>query len=289
MTPLFLALSILVMMTEPSFANNPIQKWLEEAVKEIQAAGNAGDTSAAERRLRAILEENPNHLEAQWLQVDLKLSKLKNRELTQRRTVLFHAGEVINKIIALAKEQGELAFAHFVTAKNAEFHKAYDRALWEIQQAVTLEPTSTRYLDTMGRIFIDKGKWERDDSMVKEGLNILKQAHQESKRFPSIFHNEGDFHFAVAWGISKLSQPPLDQVITHYLEAIRHGPEKITTRAFAWNNVSIAYRKLGQCEQAQKAAEHALEIFEFGAARNNKQYAIFCNEMQRLGIMSVGP
>ena len=55
--------------------------------------------------------------------------------------------------------------------------------------------------------------------------------------------------------------------------------------AHAWNNVSFAYRKLGQCGKAKKAAENALSVMTFSGAESNKRYAEFCIEMQKMGIL----
>ncbi len=57
--------------------------------------------------------------------------------------------------------------------------------------------------------------------------------------------------------------------------------------AFAWNNVSIAYKELGECAQAKDAAEQALKVMKFGAAETNKRHAELCLEMQKMGL--IGP
>jgi len=56
--------------------------------------------------------------------------------------------------------------------------------------------------------------------------------------------------------------------------------------AFAWNNLSIAYRKTAPAIRASNAATKALAIMEFGAAQTNKIYADFCLEMQKSGVMA---
>lgn len=55
------------------------------------------------------------------------------------------------------------------------------------------------------------------------------------------------------------------------------------------NNLSIAYRHLGECDKAKDAAENALSVMAFGAARSHLKAAEFCIEMQKLGIMSNEP
>jgi len=286
MKTLLTMLSVMLLVTAPSFAGNQIEAWLEEAVRELNASGNLGDTSAPQRRLREILKEDPTHLEALWILTNLELSKLTNLELTEHIKGLFKTGQAIEKIVVLAKKKGQPAFAHYVTARYAKEYKTYTRALSEINSALFIEPNSTRFLATKGKILVGKGSWEDNDQGIEAGIRILKQAHKQSKENPTIFYDEESFHFALAWATAKLSKPRWEEVIEHYVSAIRHGPEKTIPQAFAWNNVSIAYQKLGQCQKAREAAEHALEIMEFGAAESNKQYAEFCLEMQQLGIMS---
>jgi len=92
------------------------------------------------------------------------------------------------------------------------------------------------------------------------------------------------YDFEIAWGIAKLSQPRWDEVVEHYARFIEQSEES-TVYAYAWNNVSIAYRKLGQCGKAKEAAESALEVVTFSAAESNKRYAEFCIEMQKMGIL----
>jgi len=74
-------------------------------------------------------------------------------------------------------------------------------------------------------------------------------------------------------------------VAEHYLRFIEKSPESVTY-AFAWNNVSIAYRRLGECDKAKEAAEKALAVTKFGAAQWNKRYAEFCLEMQKAGLIA---
>ncbi len=119
MKTLLTMLSVMLLVTAPSFAGNQIEAWLEEAVRELNASGNLGDTSAPQRRLREILKEDPTHLEALWILTNLELSKLTNLELTERIKGLFKTGQAIEKIVVLAKKKGQPAFAHYVTARYA--------------------------------------------------------------------------------------------------------------------------------------------------------------------------
>jgi hypothetical protein len=48
--------------------------------------------------------------------------------------------------------------------------------------------------------------------------------------------------------------------------------------------VSIAYRKLGECQKAKQPAETALNMAKFGVAVMNRNQAEFCLEMRRLGM-----
>jgi hypothetical protein len=72
-------------------------------------------------------------------------------------------------------------------------------------------------------------------------------------------------------------------VIAHYQRYLETGPRTSTTYAFALNNISMAYRRAGDCARAKESAEQALTVMNFGAAQSNKRYAEFCLEMQKGG------
>jgi hypothetical protein len=72
--------------------------------------------------------------------------------------------------------------------------------------------------------------------------------------------------------------------VDHYHRFIENSQESVVY-AFAWNNVSIAYRQLRECDKAKEAAENAMKGRKFGAAQWNKRFAEFCIEMQKMGLM----
>jgi hypothetical protein len=65
------------------------------------------------------------------------------------------------------------------------------------------------------------------------------------------------------------------------LTTTRH---RASAAAFAWNNLSVAYLHLGQCQKAKDAAEAALKIRTFGAAEMNRNRAEVCFEMKKPGM-----
>ncbi len=82
----------------------------------------------------------------------------------------------------------------------------------------------------------------------------------------------------------ELSRPRWQDVAEHYERFIEKSQDSVV-RAYALNNASIAYTKLGECDKAKDAAEKALAVMKFGAAEFNKRYAEFCLEMQKSGLI----
>ena len=71
----------------------------------------------------------------------------------------------------------------------------------------------------------------------------------------------------------------LDTKVRILVEEAQEGE----SMASGWNNMSIAYRRLGQCDEAKQAAEAALAISkDYRAALNNKRIAEFCLETLEL-------
>lgn len=128
------------------------------------------------------------------------------------------------------------------------------------------------------------GRWSKQDREIERGISLLRKAKRLSKTHPNPYALEMHYDFEIAWGIAQLSQPRWDEVVEHYSRFIDQA-EASTVYAYAWNNVSIAYRKLGQCGKAKEAAENASEVVTFSAAESNKRYAEFCIEMQKMGIL----
>ena len=94
------------------------------------------------------------------------------------------------------------------------------------------------------------------------------------------------YHFDVAYAYGSLTDdescPP--QAIDHYMAVVNTSPYKNKLVAYAWNNMSCAYRKSGECDKAKEASAHALEIMDFGAARTNLRYSEYCMQMQKMDI-----
>ncbi len=262
-------------------------------LKALQEEAQAqGDYSAARRYLTAILEKNPEHLEASYQLLSLELSGLSNSGLPERAGTLALLGPSFDGLRTMAKQQAKPDFLHFVNAIEASWYKAYGRALTEIDKAVTLEPKSIRYMFVKGTILVNRGRWRGDDKDIKDGIDWVRRAQSLSKTNPTIFVSASDYDFQMAFGYADLRQPPWQEVINHYLNAIelneREGNIQSRSYAFAWHNLGLAYRKLGKCEEASAAASKALAVMEFGAAKENKRYSDFCIEMTKMGIADHG-
>ena len=110
------------------------------------------------------------------------------------------------------------------------------------------------------------------------------QSWNNSKKHPSPFFKEENYHFRLAHSIWHFSQPRWEKVTFHYEQAIQHAEPNTTTQLYSWTNLSKAYRLQGQCEKAKQAAEKSLAIEETKTATRQKQYAEFCLEMKTLGM-----
>lgn len=254
-------------------------KALDRLVKNMYV----GDLSSAEGYLQAVLQREPNHIEAQWQLLYLKLVPLQNSELSDRTTELAAVSPEFARLAKLTKESGQLGFLHFVTAVYATSYHAYERAVSEIDQALAIEPKSARYLTAKGRILAGYGKWTKRDEKVEEGVANLKKARETLRVSSSLFVRDENLDFYLAYAISDLSRPRWDEVIHHYLGFIERSQDSAAYSS-AWNNLSDAYRHAGQCVKAKEAAEKAKG--KFGGAQFNLRLAEFCIEMQKMGIMA---
>ncbi len=266
-----------------SFATDDVGALLNKALDELVRNGYVGDTSAAERYLGAILEQQPDHLEAQWQLVYIKLVPLSNTPLSQRATALFAISPAFDRLAKLAHQSKQQAFLHFITAMYASYYNTYERALTEIDQALALEPQSVRYLTAKGRLLVNYGKWTKRDAEIEKGISVFKQARELFQTQPSPFIRDEYYDFYLAGAIADLSHPRWKEVAEHYQRFIERSQESVAY-AFAWNNASIAYRQLGECDKAKEVAEKALKVTKFGAAEWNKRYAEFCIEMQKMAL-----
>jgi tetratricopeptide (TPR) repeat protein len=273
-----------------SFAADDVGALLDKALDQLVKAGYAGDTSAAERYLQAILERQPDHLEAQWQLIYIQLSPLINTPLSQRASVLSTVSPAFDRLAKLAKQSKKQAFLHYITARYASYYDAYERALSEIGKALALEPRSVRYLTAKGGILVGcgcNGMGTKRDAEIEKGIRVLKQARELLQRQPSRFVRDEHYDFYLAAAIANLSRPRWKEVTEHYRRFIERSQEsqESVIYAFAWNNASIAYRELGECDKAKEAAEKALKVMKFGAAESNKRYAEFCIEIQKMGLL----
>jgi len=271
---------IVMMIALPARAADDTGAMLDKALDELVKNGYQGDNSSAVRYLQAILEQHPDHLEASWQILYTQMAPLMNARLIDRASALAAITPEINRLVALAKKTRQTGFAHFMTALHAGYYKDYDRALREIDQAVSLEPRSARFLTWKGRLHLDHGEWMENDAEIGNGVAILKAARDLAKANPSHFLRDENFEFSMAEGLTHLRQPPWQEVADHYERFIEKS-EPSTLQAFALNNVSNAYVKLGQCDKAKTAAEKALAYMKFGAATLNKRYAEFCLEIAK--------
>ena len=265
-------------------ASDDVETLFKKALDHLLTQGYMGDTSYAERYLAAVLEQQPTHLDAQWQLIKIRLAELLNTSLSGRSTGLSAIAPTFAQLAKQAQESKQQAFPHYITARYADYYHAYERALSEIDKALALEPQSPRYLMAKGTLLVYYGSWIKQDGEIERGITLLRKAKELSKTHSNPYACEMHYNFQIAWGIGELSQPSWDEVVEHYLRFIERSEESIPY-AYAWNNLSIAYRKLGQCAKAKEAAENALEVMTYPAAESNKRYAEFCIEMQKMGMM----
>ena len=287
MKQIIAALVLLFFLPAFSYAADDAESLLNKALDPLIRNGYVGDNSAAERYLQAILEQEPNHLEAQWQLIYLRLVPLLNAQLSERATGLSVISPAFVRLAKLAKESKKQAFLYFITAVYASYYHPYERALSDIDKAVASEPKSARYLTTKGRVLVDYGKWKKDDAAVEKGIGILKKARDLLQAQPSPFVRDESYDFYLASAVSDLNRPRWKEVAEHYHQFIvKSQNQQSLVYAFAWNNSSIAYRNLGECDKAKEAAETALRVTKFGAAEWNRRFAEFCIEMQKMGLVA---
>ena len=258
-----------------------------------------GDTSAAEGYLHAVLEREPDHVEAQWQLLYIKLISIKNANLSDRSEALAELAPDFARIAKLAKQSKQTAFLHFATAMYASVYHAYDRALTEIDQSIASEPKSARYWAARGRIRAAYGEWAcsvcastaskktvpNRDPEIEKGIGDLKKARELLQANPSKFLTDEAFDFYLADAISNLSRPRWDEVVGYYSRFLERTPPP-TLRAYAADRLSTAYRRMGECQKAKEYAESALKSMNFGSGQFNLRMAEFCIEMQKMGIVA---
>jgi len=260
-----------------------VQPLLDKAIDDLVALGYLGDTSAAERYLAAVLEQQPDHLEARWQLLSIQLMPLKNVPLAERTTPLAQLSPEFDRLARIARASKQEAFLHYMTAVHASFYKNYERSLAEIDKAIALDGKSVRYLTAKGRLLAERGKWNGSDADIDAGIEVLKAARERLGSQPSPFVRDADFEFFLAIALQDLTKSRWPEVVDHYQRFIAASGESLR-QAFAWNNTSSAYQKMGECAKAKEAAEKALAISKFGMAEQNRRRSEFCLEMQKLGV-----
>jgi tetratricopeptide (TPR) repeat protein len=277
--------AIVMLATVPAHASDDTEALLGKALDELARNGSQ-DTSAAERYLEAILEQQPNHLEAQWQLLVIRLAPSKNVPFSDTAESLAAFSSGFARVAKLAGETKQEVFLHYMTAKHAGLYHDFGRALAEIDRAVALDPRSPRYLKTKGELLIESGRWKSSDAEIDQGIGILTQARDLFRKYPGPFGNDASYEFSVATAIMSMTRPRWGEVIEHYQRYLEAGPRGSVLYAFALNNISVAYRRAGDCTKAKESAEKALTVMKFGAAQSNKRYAEFCLEMKKSGLIA---
>lgn len=258
-----------------------LQKALDAKFSEV---GN--DSSARQRYLFEILQKEPDHLEALWQVTLIKLNSIPSSSLSKEAPYLAMLGPEVNKILDTAISKGNRAFYHYINAVYASAHKAYDTALIEIEKSINLEPQSARYVLNKGKILIDKGRWTYNDDNIAQGLDMIEAALILSKQNKNPFHSPWHYNFQLALGNSYFENPKWQEVISNYQISIdimeKVNAKQKSSYAYAWRNMSTAYRKIGDCTNALKSADKALEVMDFKAAQYAKSTAELCIEMQKM-------
>ena len=245
------------------------------------------EAELTERYLLETLEQDPEHLEAMWYLIRLRLPA-RSASATSRAEELFEIAPFFDHFSQLARRDNEMALLHYASAVYAQHYDAYQRALSEIDRAVSLEPKSARYLMEKGALLVDYGDRSGQDSKIEEGISVLLAAKELSRTHPHPFLLPQHYDWELAWAYSQLQERPDREVVKYYLSFLEQAAES-QIYAYAWNNLSIALRNLRQCDRAKQAAEYAQEISNFGRAKSSRQNAEYCLEMQKMGLMKSSP
>lgn len=255
---------------------------LNKALDELSRTGYVGDTSTPQRYLQAVLEIEPDNLEAQWQLLYMSALPLVDMPVSKRAGALAALSPGFGRLSALAKKNKQEGLMHLINALHAGYYNAFDRALPEIDRAVAADPESVRFLTWKGRLMCRAGKWSEDNGLAEKGIEALEKARLLAQAHPSVFVREASFDFYLAEAHSNLSPPRWGEVVAHYERFLEKAPSSTLT-ALTWNNLSVAYRRSGTCDKARDAADKALAIMDFGNARQAKQLAEFCVEMAKGG------
>ena len=243
--------------------------------------GNENKSSAV-RRLQVLVEENSRDYHARWLLLRFTVLDYDALDASQ----ISQVDEEVRTIVQLAVDGGDPQYGHYIKSNYARNHRAYETAISEIDSAIELDPNSVFFHWVKAALLVNAGRWKKDNELIFAGIDFYKKAHQLAENEHPAYYTEVDYHFNTAYALGKLtnSKNCPAAAIDHYLAVAELSEEQNTTVAYAWNNVSCAYRKAGQCAEAKAASENALKIKDFGAARNNLKYSEYCLQMQKLGL-----
>lgn len=243
---------------------------------------NSNNKSSAIKRMQILVEEEPLNYKARWYLLhytvlDFSLPNIK---------LISNSDKEIKEIIKLAKENNDQAFTHYVMSIYARNHRAYDVALQEINKALEIKSDSLIYNYTKAELLVKMGGWNKDYDLIREGIKYYKKTDQLAELNQRTYFSKKDFHFKMGRALSnlKMNGGCPESIIEHYIAVTQLGDPEDINVAYAWNNVSCAYRAIGECDKAIKASENALKIKDFGAARTNLKYSKFCKEMKKLDL-----
>ena len=166
-------------------AADEVEDLFNKALDHLLRTGFLGDTSAAERYLQAVLDEQPGHLEALWQLIIIELGRLRNTSLSGRASGLLAISPLFEHLAELARQSNQEAFLHYATAVYADYYAAYERGLVEIDKALALEPQSPRYLMAKGKLLVANGAWTGRDQDIEKGIDLLYKAQELSETHPN--------------------------------------------------------------------------------------------------------
>lgn len=239
-----------------------------------------GDKSTAARLFAEAIDVDPNHLEAHWQLLWIDMGGLVDQSLSHRVSALPAATEKFRTFEALVIAQNEEAFLHYVRAQFASLYGAHERAIHEIDQALASEPNSIRYLFRKADLLYVWGRFDNNERLIGDSQRLFLDVLARYDDAPSPLVSKSHAYFVLAQMEREKTSPDLEQAIVFEQQGLE--TEKNTRSImYAWQRLSIAYRMAGRCAEALTAAENALKLADFKAARDQKLYAEFCLEGER--------
>jgi len=255
---------------------------LDQAIRALARQDYMGDTAGPVRLLKSVLAKDPDNVEALWQLVLLRIAQTSNMDAAKSANIRLSLARTVKRIVTVARQRGKEAFAHLVMARYAGYSGSYQRARQEIPAALRLEPDSLRARYALARITTGRGEWDESDPEIEAGIALFEKLIARVGNAPPRYFTVATLHFQIAYALTELNKPRWQAAIDRYRLALKSAPAGIIEVAWAWNNMSREHRKLGQCKEAKAAAEKALSLMRFGAARGNLRYAKFCLATQSL-------